>query len=163
MASAILDIGIIGAGIAGLSSAIAFSRAGHSVDLYEKSGFRNETGAAILIGPKASRILSGWGFDLERARVLDYCQMRRIKADTTELDSVETFTDIEKNYGGRWLLFHRADLHSGLRDLVNAQEPQPKIQLSTPVKRRRCGQWNYLFQQWRANEEGPRDYCGWKP
>lgn len=133
MPSTLLHVGIIGAGIAGLSSAIALSRAGHSVEVYEKSSFRNETGAAIIIGPNGSRILSSWNFDFDRARALDYAQMRRIKADTIEVDSEESFTDIEKTYGGRWLLFHRADLHAELKLLVRAQQSQPKIHLGTPV------------------------------
>ncbi|KIX09445.1 uncharacterized protein Z518_00525 [Rhinocladiella mackenziei CBS 650.93] len=128
-----LEVGIVGAGIAGLSAAIALSRAGHSIELYEKSKFRNETGAAIIIGPNGTRILSKWGCDFDQAGALDYSQMRRIRADTTEVDSVEFFTDIKEKYGDRWLLFHRADLHAGLKQLVEARQPQPQIHLGTEV------------------------------
>ncbi|KAK5452820.1 hypothetical protein LTS15_006968 [Exophiala xenobiotica] len=120
--SAQLEVGVIGAGIAGLSAAIAISRAGHAVELYEKSRFRNETGAAIVIGPNGTRVLSRWGFDFDEAGALDYSQMRRIRADTLE------------SYGDRWLLFHRADLHTGLKKLVEGRQPQPKINLGTAVK-----------------------------
>lgn len=117
-ASRQLQVGITGCGIAGLAAGIALSRAGHSVEIYEQSKFRNETGAAIIIGPNGTRILSKWGFDFKKAGALDYSQMRRIKADTLEVDSEEHFTNIKQQYGDRWLLFHRADLHAGLKDVV---------------------------------------------
>lgn len=129
-----LQVGIVGAGIAGLSAAIALSRAGHVVELFEKSKFRNETGAAIIIGPNGTRILSRWGLDFVAAGALDYSQMRRIKADTAELDSEEFFTDIKEKYGDRWLLFHRADLHAGLKALVEAEnQRRPTINLGSEV------------------------------
>lgn len=103
------------------------------MELYEKSKFRNETGAAIIIGPNGTRILSKWGFDFDQAGALDDSQMRRIKADTIEVDSEEKFTDIKEKYGDRWLLFHRADLHAGLKALVEAQQPKPETHLGNGV------------------------------
>lgn len=128
-----LQVGIAGCGIAGLAAAIALSRAGHTVELFERSQFKNEVGAAIVIGPNGTRILSHWGFDFEKAGALDYNQMRRIRADTVETDSEEHFVNIKEKYGDRWLFFHRADLHSGLRELVEKQSPAPKINLACPV------------------------------
>ena len=129
-----LQVGIIGCGIAGLSAAIALAQAGHVVDIYERSQFSNETGAAIVIGPNGSRILSRWDFDYDVAGALDYTQMRRIKADTIELDSEVKFDNIQAKYGDRWLLLHRADLHTGLRTLVEKLPvPTPQIHLGTAI------------------------------
>ena len=128
-----LQVGVIGAGIAGLAAGIALSRAGHSVELFERSRFKNEVGAAIIIGPNGTRILERWGFDFEKAGALDNNHMRRYKADTTELDSEEVFKNIKETYGQRWLLFHRADLHSTLHDLLETQSPKPTIHLSSAV------------------------------
>ncbi|KPI35784.1 6-hydroxynicotinate 3-monooxygenase [Cyphellophora attinorum] len=130
-----LQVGIIGCGIAGLSAAIALSRAGHDVEVYERSTFSNETGAAIILGPNATRVLTRWGFDAEKAGGLDFCQMRRIKADTLELDSEQKFSNIKEKYGDRMLLLHRADLHTGIMSIVEAlPEPKPKIHLGSAVK-----------------------------
>jgi 2-polyprenyl-6-methoxyphenol hydroxylase-like FAD-dependent oxidoreductase len=55
-------------------------------------------------------------------------QMRRVRADSLQVDSRETFTDTEAKYGNRWAFFHRADLHAGLRELV-----QSPIELASEV------------------------------
>lgn len=57
-------VGVVGAGIAGLSAAIALSRAGCDVQVLEKSRLKNEIGAAITIMPPAVAILRSWGFEL---------------------------------------------------------------------------------------------------
>lgn len=132
-----LQIGVVGCGIAGLSATIALARAGHAVEVFERSRFTRENGAAMVIGVNATRILAGWGFDVEKYGAVDYCQLRRFNAKTGEFVSAEHFEGIEEKYGSRWLIFHRADLHAGLLQLV--QKPAmpyavaPKINLGTAV------------------------------
>lgn len=55
--------GIVGAGIAGLSAAIALRRAGWVVEAFEKSSMEHETGAAITLMTIAIAILDKWGFE----------------------------------------------------------------------------------------------------
>ena len=128
-----LHVGIIGCGIAGLSAAIALSRAGHNVEVFEKSWFKNEVGAAIIFGPNGTRILERWAFDAEAAGAVDFTQMRRFRADTLNFDSGEKFEKVVETYGNRWLAYHRADLHTQLRILAERQNPRPKINLASPV------------------------------
>lgn len=132
-----LQVGVVGCGIAGLSATIALARAGHAVEVYERSRFKRENGAALVIGANATRVLTGWGFDVNKYGAVDYCQLRRFDAKTGEHVSTEKYGGIEEKYGSRWLIFHRADLHAGLLELV--QKPAmpyavaPKINLGTVV------------------------------
>ena len=128
-----LKVAVIGAGIAGLSAAISLSKAGHHVTIYEKSGFKNETGAAIVQAPNATRILGRWGFDFKAAGAVVNNQMRRFRADTLHLDSEVGYEDIEDRYDSPWLLLHRADLHQGLRTLLQAISSDAQIELASEV------------------------------
>jgi salicylate hydroxylase len=65
-----LKVGIVGAGIAGLSAAIALTRSGHEVEVFERSRFKNEIGAAISSCPNMTRILRHWEFDFEKTRAV---------------------------------------------------------------------------------------------
>jgi salicylate hydroxylase len=59
-----LKITIIGAGIAGLSAAIALSRQGHNVTVYERRKNTNETsGSGVQIQPTGVQILKNWGLE----------------------------------------------------------------------------------------------------
>jgi hypothetical protein len=59
----------------------------HHVTIYEKSRFKNEIGAAIVLAPNATRVFGKWGFDFEAAGAVFNYQMRRFEADTLKLDS----------------------------------------------------------------------------
>jgi salicylate hydroxylase len=80
MAHIALDIIVVGAGIAGLSAAIALSRAGHNVtvscktcgsettdswyvQVLEKSTFKTEAGFMISIGTTGLSVLTSFGED----------------------------------------------------------------------------------------------------
>ena len=54
-------IGILGAGIGGLTAAIALQRAGHEVVVYEQSKQFLRVGADINLTPNAVRALDGLG------------------------------------------------------------------------------------------------------
>lgn len=61
-----LDVIIVGAGIAGLSAAIALARQNHKVRLFETSSFSKEVGAAFNIAAPAVKILKSWDINLDQ-------------------------------------------------------------------------------------------------
>ena len=52
---------IAGAGIAGLTAALALARAGVRVTVYEQAGKLEETGAGLQLSPNGSRVLIALG------------------------------------------------------------------------------------------------------
>ncbi|KAF1961722.1 FAD/NAD(P)-binding domain-containing protein [Byssothecium circinans] len=126
-----MNVGIVGAGIAGLAAAIALRRAGHEVEVFEKSSFKREIGAAILLTPNGNRVLRRWGFDFEKAGGVDFGQWRFVNANTLEVVAQDSFADVEEQFGERMCAYHRVDLHSGLRDL--AQRYGARIRLGAEI------------------------------
>ncbi|RDI85507.1 Eukaryotic translation initiation factor 3 subunit H [Venturia inaequalis] len=119
-----MKIGIIGAGIAGLSAAVALRRAGHECEVFEQSHFKNEVGAAITITPNGVLVLKKWGFDFEKAKAIEGTQMRLLNHATLEKVVDDPWTNFEECYGNKSYLFHRVDLHSGLREMAQAPESE---------------------------------------
>ncbi|MDP4922715.1 MAG: NAD(P)-binding protein, partial [Limnohabitans sp.] len=56
-----MNIGIVGAGIGGLTAAIALRAQGHTVTVYEQAGQFMRVGADINLTPNAVRALDGLG------------------------------------------------------------------------------------------------------
>lgn len=113
-----MNVGIVGAGIAGLGAAVALRRAGHHVEIYERSTFKREIGAAIMLTPNANRILRRWGFDFDKARPVDFKQYRLVNGTSLEIIDRDGFEGVEERFGARMCAYHRVDLHSGLRELA---------------------------------------------
>ena len=130
----VLQCGVIGAGIAGLGAPIALSNAGHEVEIFERSQFKQETGAAITICPNASKILDHWGFDQIKTQPTDMKQSRVYDWQTLELESQEVFGEIATKYSHRFASYHRVDLHNGMRALVDGRD-SVKIRLGMAVTR----------------------------
>jgi len=113
-----LKIVIVGAGIAGFSAAIAFRRAGHTVDIYERSGLNNEIGAAIHVAPNASRGLLEWGLDPVGARFVTATSNKRMDGANLTVFSENNNKDVPQKYGAPWFFAHRVDLHTELKRLA---------------------------------------------
>ncbi|KAH8649249.1 hypothetical protein BX600DRAFT_554779 [Xylariales sp. PMI_506] len=114
----VLQVGIIGAGIAGLSAAIALRRAGVQVEIFEKSKFSNEIGAGITITPNATKLLDRWGFSHDRAGAVPQLVRHHIKYDTLELLDSGSLEPVPRIYGSPFVAYHRADLHAELKQLA---------------------------------------------
>lgn len=100
---------IIGAGIAGLSAAIALKLKGVEVTIHEKSKELSETGAGLQISPNGIRVLGYLGVELVEEFEPEWVMMRMGKTGS------EIFSLPLKNYAlGRWgavfFHIHRADL-----------------------------------------------------
>ncbi|KAI8267068.1 hypothetical protein K4K58_008766 [Colletotrichum sp. SAR11_239] len=122
-----LDVTIVGGGIAGLTAAISLRRAGHRVTIHEKSALNNEIGAAINVQTNASRPLVALGMDPVRARFVPARGSKRLKGDTLDLVHSLELGVIADKYGSPWYFAHRVDLHQELKRMATAADGGPPL------------------------------------
>ena len=119
------NIIIVGAGIGGLSAALALLRKGHSVKVYEQSLELGEIGAGIMLTPNAVKCLNFLGLEKplsELAVEPEHSVYRRF--DTAqEMMRAPLKDKMSKTYGARYFHIHRADLHHMLLDAVLGRDP----------------------------------------
>lgn len=117
-----LNIAIVGAGIAGLTAALAMSKSGAKVQVFEKADELTEIGASIQLSPNATRILQELG--LEDALSKFWTEPHSVKL--TDARSLKTIAEIpiaelsKNSWGAPYAILRRADLQNVLYQAVLA-------------------------------------------
>lgn len=104
---------VAGGGIGGLSAAIAASRAGWDIRLFERSPVFSEVGAGVQLGPNVVRRLQGWGLHKALQEVAAVPQLLQVRSapDGRVLGRMALGAAMVQRYGAAYLTVHRADLH----------------------------------------------------
>lgn len=120
---------IAGAGIAGLTAALAFSRRGFPVLIFERAPALEEIGAGIQLSPNATRILRDLG-------LLDAILPHAVRPDAVVLRRAATLAEVgrvtmgafaEQRWGAPYLTVHRADLQKALAEAAMAS---PRVNIT---------------------------------
>jgi salicylate hydroxylase len=116
---------IVGAGIGGLTAALALLRAGHDVDVYEQAHKLAELGAGVQISANGARVLFALGLQDAIRNVWCEPEGKEIRlwntGETWKLLDLDTQS--VARYGAPYFMIHRADLHRTLIDAVRSQKP----------------------------------------
>ena len=125
---------VAGAGVAGLTAALALAARGFGVRIYERSPVLQEVGAGLQLSPNATRILDGLG-------VLDHVMPMAVRPEAVVLRDAATLIErarvplgnhAERRWNAPYLVVHRADLQKALLTRV-AQVPEITLATGTAV------------------------------
>ncbi|MCI9865335.1 FAD-dependent monooxygenase [Rhizobium skierniewicense] len=128
------SVAIVGAGIAGLTAALAFARHGIRCDIIERAERLEEVGAGLQISPNASRILSALD-------VLPQIEKQWLEPDAVNLASGHSLNQLvslpmrqvaRQRWGAPYGVMHRATLQNALLAAVR-QNPLCRLHLGKQV------------------------------
>ena len=112
-------IAIVGAGIGGLTAALALAGEADEITIFERRTGFGETGAGIQLSPNASRVLVGLGLEGAIRRIgtrPDRIVVRGLRHGR-EIGTVG-LAGAEERFGAPYLHVARSDLHTALLDAV---------------------------------------------
>ncbi|MFT6489892.1 MAG: salicylate hydroxylase [Parvibaculaceae bacterium] len=120
-----MDVLIAGAGMGGLTAALAVHKQGMTPHVFEQSADIKEVGAGLQIGPNGSHVLRALD-------VLDSIAARAFRPQAAEMrfgptgQQIFCFplgAEIEARHGAPYLHIHRADLHQELAATLERRVP----------------------------------------
>jgi salicylate hydroxylase len=111
-------IAVAGAGIAGLSAAVALRLAGYPVEVFEREQAIQPIGAGIQIGPNASRILESWKLNLVGASFEPEAIELHNARSGVLLNTVPLKSTMRSRYGAPYITLTRKDLQNALLNRV---------------------------------------------
>jgi len=114
------NILIIGAGIGGLTTALAFARNGDDVDIVEQAPSLSEVGAGLQVSPNASRILIalGLGDKLRQAMITPHEIVLASGRSLRKITHVPCGAFAADRWEAPYGVMHRADLQAMLLEAV---------------------------------------------
>ena len=117
---------IIGAGIGGLTTALAFEKNGIDYHIFEKASELSEVGAGIWLAPNALQVLEHLGvLDAVKAKGNSIDRITLVEGDLNPIS--DNFQDnIKKQFGFSTIAIHRAELQKILLNKI----PKEKISLA---------------------------------
>lgn len=118
-----MKIAVAGAGIGGLTAALALKNSGFDPELYERSRLDNEAGAGIQLSPNAVKVLHALGLKSE----LEACgfQPQAVRLRSAGNGRLIAYRPLggfsEDRYGAPYYHLHRHTLHRLLVDQVHSR------------------------------------------
>jgi salicylate hydroxylase len=117
---------IAGAGIGGLTAALALLKSGIDCDVYEQASELREVGAGLQLAPNGTRVLFALGLEpsVRREGVETGDKMVRLwsTGQTWSMFDPNGATPTER-FGSPMYLMHRGDLHAMLVEAVRREKP----------------------------------------
>lgn len=129
-----MRIAIVGAGIGGLTAAIALLRRGFEVRILEQAKTLGEIGAGVQISPNGVRVLASLGLMDPLAAVASEPMGKRVRLWSTgqKWNLFDLGVSSRSRYGFPYLTLHRGDLHQLLVREVQSLCPDA-IRLDTRI------------------------------
>ena len=120
-----LRVLIAGAGLGGLTAALALIKRGFDVELYEQAGELHELGAGIQLGPNGSRILIALGLGPAMQEIVAEPSAKEVRLWNS--DAVWKLFDLGRDslerFGAPYWMVHRGDFHRVLWQAVERERP----------------------------------------
>jgi salicylate hydroxylase len=127
------NIVIAGAGIGGLTAALALAGRGFPTIVCERSDRLSEVGAGIQLSPNVSNVLAGLGIGNALAETAATPRTLDIRSGISgRLLSSVSFADMPRRYGHPWRVMARSELLQVLAGAVTAH-PEIELRLGTAV------------------------------